>query len=231
MSVVDRYISSLTKTFAEHSNSENAVSMQKYMKNKFKFFGIKSTLRRELSKDFLKKEDLPDFENIGVIVRELWSLPQRELQYFAMELLFKYSKVLQEDDYKLFEFMIINKSWWDTVDFIAAKIVGSHFLMYPTLRGAISKKWINADDIWLNRTGILFQLKYKGKTNEEMLYSYILQHSNSSEFFIRKAIGWSLREYSKTDSESVTKFVQINENQLSSLSIREALKHIKKDNN
>ena len=196
------------------------------MKNKFEFFGINSPLRREFSKEFLRKENLPSIENIEEIVKDLWNKPQREFQYFAMELLSKYSEQLQNNDYQLFEFMITTKSWWDTVDYIAANLIGTHFKLYPELKEPISIKWINSDNMWLQRTALIFQLKYKGDTDTDLLFDFIQQHASSNEFFIRKAIGWALREYAKTNPESVLEFVQKHEQQLSGLSKREALKII-----
>ena len=220
------YIQSLKNVLSENCNTDNAMHMKKYMKNKFEYYGIKSPLRKELCKPFLKKENLPKIEKIEGIIKELWNEPQRELQYFAMELLSKYSKLLKQNDYYLFEYMLTNKSWWDTVDYIAAIIVGNHFNLYPELKKSISEKWINSNDMWLNRTAILFQLKYKQATDEKMLFSYIMKHNGSTEFFHRKAIGWALREYSKTNPEVVLKFVKTNEQKLSGLSKREALKII-----
>ncbi|MBU0473665.1 MAG: DNA alkylation repair protein [Bacteroidetes bacterium] len=225
---MSEYVESIKIVFSQNLNSDNAFYMAKYMKNKFEYYGIKSPLRKELCKPFLKKENLPTIEEIEGIIKELWNEPQRELQYFAMELLSKYSKLLKQDDYFLFEYMIKTKSWWDTVDYIAAIIVGNHFKLYPELKKSISEKWINANDMWLNRTAILFQLKYKQATDEKMLFSYIMKHNSSTEFFHRKAIGWALREYSKTNPKSVFKFVNENENRLSGLSKREALKIINK---
>ncbi len=225
---MSEYVQLIKTTFQNNSNSDDAFHMKKYMKNKFEFYGIKSPLRKEISKPFLKKETLPDVNEISEIIKILWNEPQRELQYFAMELLFKYSKLLKADDYFLFEFMITTKSWWDTVDFIASNNVGTHFNMHPKLKNTVLEKWICSDNMWLNRTAILFQLKYKQHTDEELLFSYVLKHIDSTEFFHRKAIGWSLREYSKTNPKAISEFVNKHQNRLSGLSKREALKVINK---
>jgi len=216
-------------TFTKNANPGYALNMKKYMKNKFEFFGINSPLRRELCREFLRKENLPSIENIEDIVKDLWNKPQREFQYFAMELLSKYSKQLKNDDYQLFEFMIITKSWWDSVDYIASNLVGTYFKLYPELKKPVSVKWINSDNMWLQRVAIIFQLKYKGDTDTELLFEFIKRHCSSNEFFIRKAIGWALREYSKTNPESVLDFVQKHERRLSGLSKRKALKIINRN--
>ena len=223
---MSNYIIRLESTFSKNANSENAFKMKKYMKNKFEFFGINSPLRRDLCREFLRKENLPPFEIIKDVVIELWNKPERELQYFGMELLSKYSKQLKGDDYKLFEFMITTKSWWDSVDFIASNLVGTHFKLFPNLMKPISIEWADSDNMWLQRTAIIFQLKYKGDTDTELLFEFIKLHASSNEFFIRKAIGWALREYSKTNPKLVLEFVQKHDQQLSGLSKREALKII-----
>ncbi len=219
------YITELEIAFKEHSNSENAFHMKKYMKNKFDFFGIKAPLRKEITRNFLRKNNLPNVSFIKDISVELWKKPEREFQYFGMELLTKYLNLLESDFIRHFEYLITTKSWWDTVDFIAANLVGKHFLNHSELIIPITKTWVNSDNIWLQRTSILFQLKYKSNTDLPLLFNYINMLSHSNEFFIRKAIGWALREYSKTNPKIVIEFV--NSHDLSGLSRREALKRIR----
>jgi 3-methyladenine DNA glycosylase AlkD len=121
--------------------------------------------------------------------------------------------------------MITNKSWWDTVDFIATKLVGTYLVLYPCERKNYVNKWINSGNIWLQRTAILFQLKYKEQTDFELLTYIIRQLNHTDEFFINKAIGWALREYSKTNPVKVKEF--IDSVQLSNLSIKEGSKYLK----
>ena len=104
--------------------------------------------------------------------------------------------------------MILNKSWWDTVDYIASNLVGVHFQKYPDLMYPVTEKWMNSGNIWLQRTSLLFQLKYKKKTDVMLMTNYIQQLQGSKEFFINKAIGWILREYSKTDGDWVRDYVE-----------------------
>ncbi|HMP98599.1 MAG TPA: DNA alkylation repair protein, partial [Cyclobacteriaceae bacterium] len=119
----------------------------------------------------------------------------------------------------------LQKSWWDTVDLIAAKMAGNYFRIYPEQKNKYIKKWRNSKNIWLIRSAILFQLKYKTETDFNLLSDIILQHQDSNEFFIQKAIGWVLREYAYTDAAKVKKLVQTHK--LKPLSMREALKHLK----
>ncbi len=219
------YIAELETAFLKHSNIDNALNMKKYMKNNFYFYGIKAPIRKEITRNFLRKENIPHLSKIQKISVEIWNKPEREFQYFGMELLTKYQKLVEYDYINHFEYLITTKSWWDTVDFIAVNLVSKHFLNYPELITPTTKRWVESDNIWLQRTAILFQLKYKSNTDLALLFNYINMLSDSKEFFIRKAIGWALREYSKTDPNTVINFV--NSNKLSGLSKREALKSIK----
>ena len=124
----------------------------------------------------------------------------------------------------LMEYMIVKKSWWDTVDHAASDLTGPYFKLFPEQIIKITGRWNGSDNFWLQRSSIMFQKKYRKDTDTLLLSKYILLHTDSKEFFIQKAIGWALREYGKTDQAWVKRFVQ--QNKLSPLSKREALKSI-----
>jgi 3-methyladenine DNA glycosylase AlkD len=218
------YADRLVSVLRENRNEENREAMENYMRNQFAFFGIKTPERTALLKDFLKENGKPPVEDLPAIVRSLWNEPQRECRYAALSLLDKQVKHLSREHLPLLEEMILSGSWWDTIDHIAPHLAGR----IHEKEGADDylEKWINADNFWLNRTSILHQLRYKEKTDENRLFRYILMHNESKEFFIRKAIGWALREYSKTNPEAVKEFIERED--LSPLSKREGLKHIDK---
>ncbi len=216
------YLKSLQKLFELNADAETAAGAKKYMRNKFEFYGIKSPLRKEIFNRFYKENGLPGNKDIAEITMECWQQPQREFQYFAMEMLKKVIKNANKERIELYEYTITNKSWWDTVDFIAANLVGTHLKFYPELIKPSTTKWINSGNIWLQRTAILFQLKYKKETDVELLTEIINKMQGSKEFFINKAIGWILREYSKTDGKWVTDFTK--NMPLDNLSKKEALK-------
>ena len=216
------YLIPISEAFAENANEDIAFQMKKYMKGKFDYFGIKSPERRALKKEFLDLYGLPGQGQLEDIVKECWQLPQREYQYFIMEILGRLAKKAGDKRIDLYEFMVLNKSWWDTVDYIASNLVGVHFQMFPEQVKPYTKKWMDSGNMWLQRTAILFQLKYKKNTDLVLLSDYIHRLQGSKEFFINKAIGWILREYSKTDPDWVIHFVRNNE--LANLSRREALK-------
>lgn len=219
------YILPLEIEFRNHADPANAVQMQKYMKDKFEFFGINSPLRKEIYGRFKKQYGLIPEVNKTKIIKWCWNAPQREYQYFVMEFLGKTQKKVEKEIIDLYVDMITNKSWWDTVDFIAAHLAGSYFKQNPESILELTTRWMNSDNMWLQRTCLLFQLRYKTNTDTQLLSSFIKPLSSSNEFFIRKAIGWALREYSKTDPDFVMQFVK--ENALAGLSEREALKWLR----
>ncbi|MBT3754789.1 MAG: DNA alkylation repair protein [Candidatus Cloacimonetes bacterium] len=216
------YVKPLVKSFKANANPANAEPMAKYMKNLFPYLGIKTPLRKELYRVFVKENGLPEITELKQIVLDLWDLPEREYQYVAIELIRKFSKKWNEDFIDLFETLIITKSWWDSVDGLASWMVGEHFRRFPHLRDQYIDRWMKSGNMWLQRTCLLFQLGYKDKTDEMLMGRVIMSLNGSKEFFINKAIGWILREYSKTDPEAVINFV--NNNELANLSKREALK-------
>ena len=163
------------------------------------------------------------------IIQELWDQPEREFQYFAMDLIAKYKRSVNKDWIGFYENLIISKSWWDTVDFIAATLVGHYFKLFPDMIESVTKRWMRSENIWLQRTCLIFQLKYKDDVNTELLSSFIKELSVSKEFFIAKAIGWSLREYSKRNPSWVLDFVQNTD--LQPLSRREAMRLIVNEDN
>ncbi len=222
--MIENFISTLEAEFLRHANPGIAIEQKAYMREQFDYYGIKSPIRREIQKPFLMKEHLPPRKDLTPLVKKLWVKPQRDYQYIAQELTFKYITRLQPEDLALFEFMVLNKSWWDTIDYIAPKLIGNYFKMFPDQKGPTVEKWLASDTIWLQRSAILFQLKYKNELDTDFLSQVINKLLGSKEFFINKAIGWILREYGKTNPEWVIAFTH--ETNLSNLSRREALRLI-----
>ncbi|MFZ7942452.1 DNA alkylation repair protein [Neobacillus sp. 19] len=214
----------LTELFMENRNQADAEPMQKYMKGHFPFFGIKSPLRKECEKQFFKETGILKEPFNKELVKELWEKNEREFQYTALTYLEKMMNKLRKEDLPFMEELITTKSWWDTVDGISPKPVGKIAERFPEVVGETIDGWAVADNMWLRRAAILFQLKYKQRTNEERLYHYIRQNAESKEFFIQKAIGWALREYSKTNPASVKEFIE--GQALAPLSVREGSKYV-----
>ncbi|MCX2678736.1 DNA alkylation repair protein [Galbibacter sp. EGI 63066] len=223
---IKAFVAYLEIEFKNNANPNIASEQKSYMKNQFEFYGIKAPERRKIQKPFFANEYLPPKENSAKIIKLLWDKPQREYQYFAQEFAFKYLKELENKDIELFEFLVLHKSWWDTVDFIAVNLIGYYFKKFPEQRTTYVRKWIESENIWLQRSALLFQLKYKEKLDTEILKFTIESLLGSKEFFINKAIGWILREYGKTNPQWVQEYV--NELPLANLSKREALKILNK---
>jgi len=210
--------------FRVHYNEESSKKMSAYMKNKFEFIGLKSKKRRSLAKDYKNEYEYFSLEDIQQDAIEIWNLDEREFQYIYLDYLKKNKKKLTEDSIETIEYLIANKSWWDTVDLIATHLVGELFKQYPHFINRYREKWQDSNNIWLQRSLILFQLKYKEMTDEALLFEIINKNLGSEEFFINKAIGWVLREYSKTNRAAVETFVE--KTNLSRLSKREASKYL-----
>lgn len=220
------YLKPLIKSYKQNINIEKAAGMKKYMRNQFDFIGISSPMRKELFRSFINEYGYPENDNMINIIKVLWELNYRDYQYSAIGLITKRIKTLDTDFIPVTQYMITNRSWWDTVDAIASNIAGPLLLKDKKFMRSINKKWINSDNMWLRRTALIFQLNYKEETNEKMLYSNIKKCAKEKEFFIRKAIGWALRQHARKNPESVRDFV--NNIELSTLSTREALKRIGK---
>lgn len=217
------YVTALKALFEQHANPAQAGPMKKYMRDQFEFLGIKAPQLKELCRQIIRTQGLPALQDLDRIMRELWDLSPREYQYAAISLMARMEKKLPPEAIDTLEFMIVHKSWWDTVDAIA-HIVGMHFKRYPDIRESYLPKWRASQNLWLRRTTILFQLDYKHETDFDLLKAIIRENLGSSEFFINKAIGWSLRQYARVNPNAVKEFVEAT--QLHPLSRREAMKHL-----
>jgi 3-methyladenine DNA glycosylase AlkD len=218
------YLLPIISIFEQNADPAQAAPMKKYLRDQFEYLGIKTPERRELQKQFYEKYGLPFPVELKPILLDLWSLPQREYQYFAIGLLERLSEAIPHEFITTIETLIVNKSWWDTVDSLAGETVGVHFHRFPKVREKYIAKWRKSDNFWLRRTCILFQLGYKEATDFNLLCDLIRENLGSKEFFINKAIGWALRQYARTDPQAVKKFVKATP--LEPLSRREAMKHL-----
>ncbi len=218
------YVQNLRNLFSEHSNAAIAEQAAAYMKDHFVFFGIKAPIRQALTKQFFAENAPPQYSDLHDIVWELWLEPERELQYFAIELLERRKKEWTEDIINLLETLIVTKSWWDSVDAISSALVSVYFKKFPHKIRPITEGWMNSENMWLQRVCLIFQLTYRKETDTELMFAYMLRLHHSKEFFIQKAIGWALRQHARTDADAVRHFVE--NTQLAPLSKREALKHI-----
>lgn len=196
------------------------------MKNKFQFFGIQSPLRVELSNSALKQAPIHSHDELIETVRMCFNLNEREWQYTGIFLLIKYKRMwLNRDMNHFFEELILTKSWWDTVDILSSNCIGLYFKKNPKAKEDILGKWFDSNNLWLNRVVIIHQLTYKNEVDRDLLKLCAIHYSQSKEFFIQKAIGWSLRQYAKYNPHWVIEL--IDDIDLKPLSKREAIKHLK----
>ncbi len=221
---IHTYLAPLQKAYEVERNQAQAEAMSRYMKNLFPFVGIPSSERKEIFRKHLAQYGLPPDKDLFPIIKSAYAQPEREYHYFAIDLAGKFAKKADESFVPLLEFLITKNSWWDSVDSTASNCTRDFFKRNAHLQAPVTRKWMDSSNKWLQRASILFQLNYKSNTNEELLYRYILELKDSPEFFIQKAIGWALREYSKTNRYSVKKFLATHK--LAKLSIREASKYI-----
>ncbi|WP_223033329.1 DNA alkylation repair protein [Hanstruepera marina] len=219
------FVTELKHTFKSQTNHVLAEQMSAYMLNKFPFYGIKTPLRRSLSKPIIENHKLEIRDTVRTLTFDLYDLPEREMHMVAIELFERQlRKSYKKEDIVLIEKLITTQSWWDSVDFIAKQILGKYLLLYKEETPTIIQKFSDSKNLWLQRSSIIFQLGYKEKTNEALLFKQSLIHKESDEFFIQKAIGWALREYGKTNPKAVLDFV--NTNTLKPLSKREAIRRL-----
>ena len=219
---MDKYLE-IKKIFESRENKENAVAMSKYMRNMFDFYGLPTPKRKEVYNDFIKAEKKTkkiDWEFLDKCYED----NHREFQYFVYDYLLAMKQYISYEDITKIKNYIITKSWWDTIDFLC-KVIGDVELRDSRVK-KLMLEWSKNDNIWIKRTAIEHQLNLKDKTDYELLEKIIVNNFGTDEFFINKAIGWALREYSKTDQKWVQNFINKYKNQMSDLSIKEASKHI-----
>lgn len=204
------------------ADPQKAVQMSAYMRDQFPFLGIPTQERKKLTKECLKQMDKESLD--WDFVMRCWKQPEREFQYVACQYLVDRKVVLSPNDIPQLKILVIEKSWWDTIDALDT-LFGDIALRYPEVNKTLLE-WSVDDSFWLRRIAIDHQLQRKDKTDTALLEQIIVNNLGQTEFFINKAIGWALRDYSKTDPEWVRSFVERYQDELAPLSIREASKHL-----
>lgn len=213
----------LFSNMEKHSDNDRAIKMSAYMRYQFEYLGIPTPERKNLCKEFFKGakgETQIDWDFVNLC----WEKPYREYQYIAVNYLGLMKKYLTPNDVPKLKKLAVHKSWWDTIDGLD-RLVGHIALSNPEVNDVLLK-WSLDDNFWLRRIAIDHQLLRKEKTNTELLEKIIVNNLGQKEFFINKAIGWSLRDYSKVNPKWVRDFIERNKEGLAPLSIREASKYI-----
>ncbi|MFE4703409.1 DNA alkylation repair protein [Streptomyces sp. NPDC056738] len=223
--LADTLVERLTSVYPAAADPDRAASMRAYMKDIAPFLGLTTPVRRGLSRTVLLDTARPDEKDCAALALRCWRLPEREYQYFAVDYLRRHVGRLSSGFLPVARHLVSTVSWWDTVDALAAHVVGGLVAADPRLRADMDA-WIEDDDLWVARTALLHQLRYKEATDTGRLFAYCARQAGHPDFFIRKAIGWCLREYAKTDPGAVRDFVAAERAHLAPLSVREALKNI-----
>lgn len=218
------YIAGLRTAFELLGDKQIAAEQVRYMKNQFRFFGLKTPERSSVVKGYIKEHGLPPFEKLEEVLKACYKQPEREFHYAAIQLASLYMKRHAREMIPLMEFLITHNTWWDTVDGTSSACVRPLFKLHPELIDKLTLKWVKSNDMWLQRSAIIAQLLFRHDTNEQVLFRNIKALNGGKEFFINKAIGWALREYSKTHRQQVVDFMA--ENKLHPLSVREGSKYL-----
>ncbi len=216
------YVRQIKDLFGAHAKPKEAAGMKRYMRDQFEYLGLKGPQMGALLRQHREAHGLPDLSDLDAVLRDLWALPQREYQYAATSILSRCENRLPAGFIRTLEYLLVTKSWWDTVDTLATGTVAVHFRRYPKVKARYLAKWRRSKNFWLRRACILFQLNYKKDADFALMQDIIRENLGSKEFFINKAIGWALRQYTRVDPQGVRRFVA--ETPLSPLSAREALK-------
>ncbi len=212
--------------FEELADPEKAGPMASYMKTTMPFYGIQKTERNRVNREIKKRFVPKDRRQYHTIIKALWKLPYREEKYTSIEYAKQSDEFISLESLPVFELMIRQGQWWDFVDDIAIKLVGRVLYKDRKKMKPILDRWIVDDDLWIRRTAIISQIHHKKETDQEQLFRYCLKCIDEKDFFIRKAIGWALRDFSKTDEKPVKQFLIKHKDQLSGLSFREGSKYV-----
>ena len=217
-------ITYLEKAFFRANNPSNATQMSAYMRNKFPFLGIKKPDRAALQKEIFSRYVVNSEGELIALLCSLWDKSEREYQMAACDLAYRYRKLWTPKFLETIDQLIRTKSWWDSVDTLSSKILGALIKQFPELQVHMDI-WIQDQNMWIRRAALIHQLSFKKETDDQRLFSYCSATLHEKEFFIRKAIGWALRQHSRTDPQAVRNYLIINEKSLSPLSYKEASKY------
>lgn len=214
---------------AEAGDPSHAPAMQAYMKSEMPYYGVRLPDVRRICRPLFAAHPVESAGAFDDTVERLFvGATHREERYAAIELAKHrlYRAYQTPDRIPLYRGLIIAGGWWDTVDDIAGNLIGAILEAYPTDVRPTVLCWATDPNLWLRRTSIIAQLGAKRRTDLTLLTTAVDANADDTDFFIRKAIGWALRQYARTDPQWVQAFVADREDQLSGLSKREARKHL-----
>jgi 3-methyladenine DNA glycosylase AlkD len=223
--LADELLDRLVRTYSAARDPERAGPAAAYMRHQFPFLGLPAPTQAALNRSVTAGLPTPTEDELRTVALTCWDLAEREYQYFACGWLRRHVRVPGPDFLGIVRTLITTKSWWDTVDALATRFVGGLVRRHPQLSAEMDA-WSADPNLWLVRTAILHQLHYGADTDTERLFGYCTRQAGHPDFFVRKAIGWALRHYARTDPDAVRRYLAENADCLSALSVREAAKHL-----
>ncbi len=200
--------------------------MQAYMKTDTPFYGVQKPARESILRGLVGEAHPDDRDDYEAAVLSLWGQPHREEKYLAIGLARSFPDFVVPGSLPLYRRLIVEGAWWDLVDEVATRLVGSLVARFPNETWPVVDTWVGDPDLWLRRSAIICQVGAKTAVDDERLFRYCAERAFEKDFFIRKAIGWALRDHARVDPDQVAGFVVAHRDELSSLSFREATKHI-----
>jgi 3-methyladenine DNA glycosylase AlkD len=203
----------------------DAAPMARYMKDRFAFLGVRAPARRAATRPVIRESTGWPIDEVVAVAEGLRERPERECHYVASDLLAHHASRLRASDLAAMRRLVVEDAWWDTVDALASPTIGRMVLDHPEVAAAMDD-WVDDDDLWLRRVALLHQLRFGDLTDADRLFRYCSRRGTDPEFFVRKAIGWALRQYARTDPIAVRAFVDDHRDGLAPLSVREATRHL-----
>jgi 3-methyladenine DNA glycosylase AlkD len=223
---VEDVVAFVSAELTHRADADKAIRMAAYMKTDMPFYGVQQKQRTEVFRALKSRFPVEDNETYRAMVDALWSRPHREEKYLAISLARDSTHFVTLENMDLYRKLIVEGGWWDFVDDIAINCVGLVYRRQRTEMKPIIESWIDDEIMWLRRTSLISPLKHKADTDHVTLFDHCLRRAHEREFFIRKAIGWILREYAKTEPGLVRDFLVEHRAQWSGLTFREASKHL-----
>ena len=223
---MDELVGFVQEELAARADPGRAVAMAAYMKTDMPFYGVQKKGRTEVFRAMRSRFPVDNVDEYREVVAALWERPHREEKYLAVAVAKNYTQFLTVENFDLYHRLIVEGAWWDFVDEVAINCVGIAYLNDRAHIEPIIEEWVDDESMWLRRSSLISPIKHKSRTNHQMLFDHCLRRADEKEFFIRKAIGWTLREYAKTEPERVRKFLLCHRDRWSGLTFREAGKHL-----
>jgi 3-methyladenine DNA glycosylase AlkD len=226
MAEVENLVEFVARRLRDVADPERAPAMAAYLKTEMPFYGVSARDRRAVAREAARRYPPRDREEYEAMVRALWSRPHREERYVALALARAHGRFVAMESLPLYRDLIVEGAWWDLVDEVAVHLVGRLWHDHPEGMGPTMDRWVREEDRWLRRTALIGQNRRKEATDADRLFGYCALCVDDRDVFIRKAIGWALREYSKTDPDGVRDFLLANRERLSGLSFREGARRL-----